>query len=156
MTLFCGWGELKELGTCEPWGEKSNPEWRKADEVDFLNIIDLLRALELDTVKNDKKKELYVRHSIWWAFNDRVRANKPLYKDNEEVLWKQNCLRLIELYDDTTDINQKITVAELYRNLGEFEICMELINSLDNEFDWLIETFKVECENKNKLLKKIR
>ena len=148
--------EMKEIGTCESWSEKPKPEWKNADYADFLSITDLFRALKIDNVKSDKEKELFVRHSIWWAFNDRIRASKTIFiQDSDEVLWKQNCLRLIELYD-TTDINQKITVAELYRNLGEFDTCMKLINSLDSDFDWIVEKFKLECDRKNKLLIKLR
>ena len=148
--------EMKELGTCESWSEKSKPEWENVDYADFLCITDLFRALEISSVKNDKEKELFVRHCIWWTFNDRIRANKTIFiQDSDEILWKQNCLRLIELYD-TTDINQKITTAELYRNLGEFDACMKLINSLDSNFDWIIEKFKLECDKKNKLLIELR
>ena len=139
-----------------PWDEKCKPEWKNADYADFLSITDLFRALEMDSVKNDREKELFVRHRIWWTFNDRIRANKTIFiQDSDEVLWKQNCLRLIELYD-TTDINQKITTAELYRNLGEFDACMKLINSLGSNFDWIVAKFKLECNKKNKLLIKLR
>ena len=149
--------EIKEIGTCEAWSEKTKPKWKNADYADFLSITDLFRALELDVVKNDKGKELSVRHRIWWAFNDRIRSGrKEMYvQEIEEVLWKQNCLRLIELLD-TKDVNQRIMIAELYRNLGKFDECMELINSLDNNLDWIVEKFKAECDNKNKLLIQIR
>jgi len=149
--------EMKEVGTCEAWSEKSKPEWKNADYADFLSITDLFRALELDTVKNDKEKELSVRHRIWWTFNDRIRnGSKEIFvQETDEVLWKQNCLRLIELLDKK-DVNQKIMIAELYRNLGKFDECMELINSLDNNLDWIVDKFKTECDNKNKLLIQIR
>ncbi len=47
--------------------------------------------------------------------------------------------------------------AELYRNIGEFNVCMELLNSInDKEYDWIVEKFKVECNNKNKSLMILR
>lgn len=129
---------------------------KNADRVKFLGVHDLSRFLEWDTVKNDKEREKTVRQRIWWTFNDRVRAGKEIFvQENDEVLWKQNCVRLIELLD-TKDVNQKIMAAELHRNLGEFDACMELINALDDDFDWIIEKFKKECDNKNKTLIKLR
>jgi hypothetical protein len=148
--------EMKEMGTCKAWGEKIKSEWKNADRADFLSITDLFRALELDTVKNNKEKEKIVRHRIWWTFNDRIREGKNYFvREEEENSWKQNCLRLIELFDIADD-NQKIMTAELYRNLGEFDACMEVVNSLEKNFDWITERFKNECRNRNKLLIKLR
>ena len=116
--------------------------------------------------------EIYVRKQILWTFNDRVRNRKDILvhgldavsfdqarddkgifvQETDEVLWKQNCQRLIELLD-TTDVNEKIMIAELHRNLGEFDVCMELINSLDKDIHWIgsiVGRFKIECENRNK------
>ena len=148
--------EMKEVGTYRTLEEKL-PEWENAEYADFLSITDLFRALELDTVKNDNKKEKDVRIRIWWAFNDRIRGE---YKNHfvqaeEESLWKQNCLRLIELLD-ITDTNQKIMTAELYRNLGEFDACMKLINSLNEKLYWVIDRFEAECNNKNILVVKMK
>lgn len=144
--------EMKEIGVCDAMKEEWKPEWENVNSAEFLGVTDLFRSLEMDTVKNDKEKEKNVRIQIWWTFNDRIRERKNIFvQKDDEVLWKQNCQRLIELID-TKDVNQKIMTAELYRNLGEFDLCMELINTLDNKFDWVIEQFKVECENKNKLL----
>jgi hypothetical protein len=147
--------EMKEIGTYDSWDEECNPKWENADRAEFLNIADLFRSLELDTVKNDKEKEKVVRHRIWWTYNNRIRAGKELFiQDNDEVLWRQNCQRLIELFD-TTDINEKIMTAELYRNLGEFDVCLKLINSLDSNLDWIVEKLKMECNNRNKRLIKL-
>lgn len=156
--------EMNEIGICdfgiveskpfpgEVEKEKCKPEWEKAERAKFLDVADLFRFLELDTVLNDKVNEKYVRYSIWHAFNDRVRAGGEIFDDeNNVVLWERNCRQLIELLDPTND-NQKITTAELHRNLGEFEVCMKLINSLGSEYDWLISKFRIECDKRNKSL----
>ena len=142
--------EMKEIGTCGERNKNCKLEWKYADRARFLDVKDLFRFLEMDIVKNDKVKEKIVRQQIWWTFNDRVRANKEIFIDKgDEILWEQNCRRLIELFD-VEDVNQKIMKAELHRNLGEFETCMELINSLDKSFDWLTDKFKEACDNRNK------
>lgn len=64
-------------------------------------------------------------------------------------MWNQNCEALLELLD-VNDVNQKIMIAEIYRNKGEFDKCMDLINSIESsEFDGLKEAFNKECESKN-------
>jgi hypothetical protein len=136
---------LKEIGIYDYWDSK-NLEWENADWVDFLGIKDLYRALE---ITKNKKEETIIRQQIWWTFNDRVRAGKEIFiEENDSDLWEQNCSLLLNLFDKN-DVNQQIMIAELFRNLGRFEHCMELINSLSNNFDWLKKQFKIECTNKN-------
>jgi len=61
-------------------------------------------------------------------------------------------MRLIELLDKT-EINQKIMAAELYRNLGNFKTCTELLNSItEKEYEWIVEKLKYECKQKNSML----
>jgi hypothetical protein len=155
------------LDTVEEQKAECNPEWKNAIWVFFWDVHDLFRFLEWDTVKNDIEKEKYVRTNIWWTFNNRIRTSKGNIlsyqysqklgnilssKHSEVKLWKKNCLRLIELLDKT-EINQKIMAAELYRNLGNFKNCIELLTSIkDNNYDWIVEKMKLECENKNSML----
>ena len=99
----------------------------------------------------DQHEELYIRKRIWWSFNDRLRKGGKLFRFvNEEVRWKENIDRLLELLD-IEQVDQKIMVAELHRNLGDFERCLELINGIeDAELEWLKDGFKRECNNKNR------
>jgi hypothetical protein len=140
--------DLKKIGTryeCEE--NPKNPEWGDADIAEFLDISDLFRALE-----EKKSKEIIIRQLIWWAFNDRVRDGKEIFvEENEENLWMQNCIALTELFNKE-NINQKIMIAELYRNLGQFEHCIELIDNLSDDLDWLKNKFKEECAKKNQLV----
>ncbi|MDD4191901.1 MAG: hypothetical protein PHI28_11255 [Mangrovibacterium sp.] len=96
-------------------------------------------------------EELQIRKRIWWSFNDRLRKGAKLFKFvNDEVRWKSNIDRLLELLD-IEQVDQKIMIAELHRNFGEFERCLELINSIeDAEVEWLKDRFKRECNNKNR------
>ena len=186
--------EIEHIGICE-LGKECKPEWANADRAESLDIPDLFQCLELGDIKNDKEKELFVRQSIWWTFNDRIRkyvfytylleggfsedyleytycltnrelsAISQLMKDglfkegkeifiqeSDEFLWKHNCQRLIELLDKE-NINQRIMTAELYRNLGEFDTCLELINSLPSpQWDYLKLNFERECKKVNTLV----
>ena len=69
---------------------------------------------------------------------------------NEEILWEENCNELINLLD-YSNINQRIMIAELNRNLGNFEKCITVINSIDsNDYNWIKEKFVTECNKKNR------
>ncbi|MDR0830982.1 MAG: hypothetical protein LBN95_12875 [Prevotellaceae bacterium] len=126
---------------------KSNPEWANADYADFLDINDLHRALEMFL-----DKETVIRRMIWWKFNDRVRKGKDLFIDEtDEHFWQQNCNRLLELFDKN-DTEQQVMIAELYRNLGQFDNCLEIINGLPDDFNWLKDKFREECSKQNKLV----
>ena len=42
-------------------------------------------------------------------------------------------------------------IAEIYRNLGDFEKCINIIQSIDNdEFNWIKEKIINECKRNNK------
>jgi hypothetical protein len=142
---------LSDLAEIQNWGSWSSYILGCifGQYVAFLGIEDLFSAL---AITNDKEKEKFIRIKIWWAFNDRVRKRRKIFiKENDEKLWEQNCLALINLLDKN-DANQKIMIAELYRNLGQFDSCMELINSLPKDIDWLKDKFQRECTNKNQKL----
>lgn len=131
------------------WFPSTAQEDREDRYVDFLGIEDLLRALE---ITNDKEKEKSIRIQIWWTFNDRVRKGRKIFvEENDKKLWEQNCYALLDLLDKN-DTNQKVMTAELYRNLGQFDSCLELINSLPKKFDELKDKFTIECTNKNQKL----
>ncbi len=55
-----------------------------------------------------------------------------------------------------SDTDEKIMSAELLRNLGDFENCQKLIQSLENnELDWLKEIFIRECSLGNRWVLKL-
>ncbi|MCF8332225.1 MAG: hypothetical protein K9H84_07220, partial [Bacteroidales bacterium] len=62
-------------------------------------------------------------------------------------------LKKLKALLDQSDINQKIMIAEINRNLGEFENCISIIESIDHEeLLWLKDKFIHECKRKNKLV----
>lgn len=138
--------KLKEIGTYKFFPE--NLEWLNADEVKFLEIDEYFDALKIAI---NSEEELYIRQRIWWTYNDRIRQGQNIFNDEvDEIRWKENVNNLINLFDKS-DINQKIMIAEIYRNLGEFENCIKVIESIDKEeFIWLKEKFVNESNRKNR------
>lgn len=147
--------KLKEIARYEwGWFDKKS-KWDGADNAKFLEIEDSFRALKIGMAEN-KKEELLIRKSIWWAYNDRIRKDQNIFIDeDDEIQWTENLKNLIGILDES-DINQKIMLAEINRNLGDFENCIALIESIDDEtLNWLKEIFVNEANLKNRWLVKL-
>jgi uncharacterized protein YbaR (Trm112 family) len=159
--------DLKEIATVNLL--KKTRIWKLASYVDFLPIDDLYKALEMF---KEPGIERLIRTWIWWAFNDRIRNNKKLVRtngllvctnddlhyavleqpnmfvDGDEALWEKNCERLLKLLN-AKNINQKIMMAELHRNLGRFTQCVKIIKSLPVDYEWIKARFNEQCERRN-------
>ena len=139
--------DMKPLGDAH-WGEEP-PEWKEAHYVEHLEINDLYAALEkLENKKKtskQKKREIFVRQRIWWAYNRKTFEN--LY---EIVDWKSNLVHLLDLLD-LDENNHRCIAAEIYRNLCNFPKCLEIINTLPEKFAHFKNTMLEECRKKNPL-----
>ena len=124
---------------------KSNSKW-----VRFLTFDEYLSALKIKSICNSDENERYIRIKIWWLFNDRVREKQDLFQSEEDQnTWKSNIERLIELLENT-DSDNKFILADLYRNIGNFNQCLKLINSINNpEDEWIKPQYQKECGKKN-------
>lgn len=115
------------------------------------------------TTTTNKDDEIFIRKKIWWTFNDRIRdklGEKMFINENDEFLYIQNCKTLIDLLDTRND-NYKMIIAELYRNIGNFEKSIELIDNIIVDFENTndknvdkLKKIKEECLLKNKLVVK--
>ena len=63
------------------------------------------------------------------------------------------CRELIEMLSDSRDIRFRITLAELYRNIGEFERCLAILDEVNDEsaLGGAVERIRSEALKKNKL-----
>jgi hypothetical protein len=141
--------ETNEIGSYY-WGEKINMEWEEAFVAEFMSLDDYFRALEL-RLPRTIEEEIYIRKRIWWEMNDRIRFKDelPAY-ENENQLWSDNINKLISLLNGSDD-SEKIILAELLRNLGNFEACQKTLDSIANpEYDWLKIAMTKACKTKNK------
>jgi hypothetical protein len=140
-----------EIGSYN-WGDENNLLWLNADQAEFLTIDEYFMALALNVAK-DKSEEFYIRQRIWWCFNDRVRKGSELFNSaDDKIKWESNAVGLMKILDPD-DVSQAIMIADLNRNLGNFEICLTIIESLDNpDLEWLKEAFINNCSEKNHLV----
>jgi len=143
--------ETSEDGTYEGhWQEYSDSA--EPEYADFLSIHEYRTAIEQGLARNNTE-QIYLRQNLWWLYNDRARENKEMFAvDGDESLYAENCKQLLSLLDPN-NLNQKIMSAELNRNIGKFEACMEIINSIEQEgLNWLKDIFNRNCEANNRLV----
>lgn len=153
-TIF--WLSKTEKEGVYEWGEETNVKWKNADHAKFLTIKEYFLALEYLTDLT-KEEELFIRERIWWAYNDRVRNRKELFEsDGDDLTWQTNNLRLINLVNTGKDFDMIMT-AELYRNMGNFEKSLEILNNINNPaHKELISLFMKECKLKNTKVFRLR
>lgn len=139
----------KQIGEFE-YGDTVKNEWEFADDAEFLSIPDYYQALETGVAKN-KEEEIDIRMRLWWSYNDRIRNSENIFNDeNDELRWHDNVNKLLTILD-LNDDNDKIVAAELYRNLGNFDACRDVVNSIENEdLEWVKEKFLKACNEKNR------
>jgi hypothetical protein len=136
---------------------------KKLEPVKFkcLSVSDLYLALKNGMASNIDE-ELYIRIKIWTLQNDIIRYNEPIDENFKmSVKWSENIKRLIEIIDHNDEENI-FTIAEFYRNLGEFDLCKKtlekindpnmkgmqrlkelLLNQCELKYRWVIETNSV-------------
>lgn len=129
-------------------GENIPPAWQDADEAEFLSIADYHRAIETEIAD-----ELMLREHLWQAYNDRIRNGQEIFQDkNDELLWEDNIRKFLSMLDINI-VNERIVLAEILRNLGEFDECIRMITSIeDSSLGWLKDKFIAECRVKNRWL----
>jgi len=158
-------------------GEYNDIEWENPDlkmkylqlnieEIPFsipLERNDLYTALEMFP-----QGELNFRQQIWRSFNDLLRVSVGYLPISEaefkrrvpEKLFEENCYALLKLLDPNNE-EQKVMMAELFRNVGQFDKCMELIDTLPDHSEKMGNfysrlniklIYKIECGKGNRLL----
>jgi len=127
-----------------------NCDSNDADKAEFLSVYEYYEAIN-SNVYNNKNELKFLKINLWWTFNDRIRENKDLFlKENDKEIYEQNCFDLINILKQN-NINNKIMAAELNRNLGKFDECKSILESIkDEEYNWIIELLETECSKNNK------
>jgi len=96
------------------------------DDLPFFNVPtgdDYLDFLESTELINDQ--ELYLRWTYWHLMNDpRRKSSELLPLGIDEV---ENLQRLLELLKSPSE-STRLTIAEIYRELGDFEACEKMLD----------------------------
>jgi len=125
---------------------------------------DLIDAVKSNIAK-DWKEEKAIREMLWYDFNIYTRKGYYILSGDELKIWQDNCAALLPLAKKTLkEIQSKkknedyrnsdaedclFMIAELYRNLGKFDKCMEILDEFGGKWSWLKKQFAWECKAKN-------
>ena len=117
-------------------------EFPAAKPYELPDLEDYFKALHDHHLQTDK--EFYLRLRAWWAGNDLRRENKPEKKSEMSPPEIDNLQHLFLLLDVNKE-HQRLMMAEIYRELKQFEEAEILLNI----------PFTEQFENTVALLKKL-
>lgn len=137
---------------------KIDERWEKLEREAFLTLDEYIEALikgiySSACEENNYEEEVYIRDMIHWGFNDRTRSGEPLFQhDSDKSVYTDNIYWLLKDLN-MNDSFHRTKIAELHRNLGEFEKCMEILK-MDRRTptDCMYDAFEKECNLKNTLV----
>lgn len=110
--------ECDEVATEVPWGDSN--EFPGVPFAAEPTLEDYRHTLEAGLAATPEK-ERYVRMRLWWATNDPVRQG-----ENQSLKDRDNLQKLLLLLDES-NANQRLTAAEICRELGEFDRAATLL-----------------------------
>ena len=101
-----------------------------------------LNSLELCTTD---KQRILLRTGAWWAFNRTYLRTKDIdiYRRKDYI---DNCRILIKHYERSLS-GDVLLAAEMYRNLGEFDKCKEMMNMYSRGMSYLRKQIIPACES---------
>lgn len=148
---FLWLNRLKKL-VSNDWNDSWHDETKKISQADYLDVYDYLEYLKTSVI-NDIEEEKIIRLYLWWSFNDRVRKGEPMFNlQDDEEYYTGNLNRLLQLLNKN-DWDERIVIAEIYRNLGDFIKCIEILSAIKNKrLAWIKLRLLKECQNSNKLV----
>ncbi|MCX6148841.1 MAG: hypothetical protein NTW25_16540, partial [Candidatus Kapabacteria bacterium] len=129
----------------------NDKEMRKLQiEIDYINT--QYPKIELLELKKDRVRDLEWKQVGTRLTQVPTQADFSNYMKESSKIEKHN--RKSSIYHNKENVKAmdkyKIIVAEIYRNLGDFDKSMEIINRIENiEHKEIKNAFEIECEKKN-------
>ena len=101
------------------------------------------------------KKERHLRFQVWWAANDPARNDQGVFEGFSPAQEK-NLAALLDLMDET-DPDQRLTKAEILRELKRFDECIKLLEKPfdDEDYATQAEFIRLMAEQKKWIVLKI-
>ncbi|MEA5111124.1 hypothetical protein SDC9_26643 [bioreactor metagenome] len=118
--------------------------WEEADglpSVGHLSPEDIREALESGRYQ-DAEEMIYLRRRLWWSMNDHPYGDETPTATEVTGEYRDNAIALMSLLSGESN-GDLITKAELYRNLGDYEMCLETLTKINEPS---LNTQKVQIE----------
>ena len=129
-------------------GTRDAPMLPEIPYVEFLEIDEYVRAINLGLFNGNECDILPLRLALWRAFNKCARFN------DDEKTYRDNCLEILaKMTRESHDDEQHLICAELWRNIGEFDKCKSSLGkiNLPDKFEAYITAITAACDEKNTL-----
>jgi hypothetical protein len=144
--------DAKEIGSYEFDASAVRKEWANAQRVTFLSYLEYYSVLNTELIRS-KEDEIFIRTRILWEYNDSYRKGRTTHESEDGKMKKKENIEVLLALLDKTNENQKLFMAELYRNISQFEESLELLNSVhDEKLNWIKERMIEECKKQNTLV----
>jgi hypothetical protein len=115
--------------------------------VEHLSKNDLFEAIE-KKIYNNRNEELYLRNRFWQKMNNHPWKDEKPSAFVVSLEYRQNAEALINLLDKSNE-DEILMIAELHRNLGNFNDCLDLINLLkETNYEERIMQIENVCKKK--------
>ena len=93
---------------------------------DSLGKESLVRAIQEKVFRNPRE-EVYLRKKLLWKLNEAWLEKEKPWEEGDEVLLQENTINLIQVLDQSSQ-KDLLLMAELHRNLGDFDACMDILD----------------------------
>ena len=117
-----------------------------------LKMEQITEALETD-FGMELNTEIFLRNRIHEILNHGYRKNpKSILSEKDKDLFYSNMQRLIDLNTESISSGEKIHLAELYREAGDFDACIKILSEIKAEHK-LLKPLKEKIYSQAKLKK---
>ncbi len=132
--------------------EKYAAEWYDSPRAEYLTLDNYYFAINNKLYRTDKE-EKYLRKLAWWLENFQEKSGVAAKRSSVEIQRRvRNMRRLAQLLDESDPyFMQGLMKADIYRQLGEFDNCLLILNRLNlPDHGKFIAQMKEQCEKGNK------
>ena len=134
--------------------EKYAAEWYDSPRAEYLTLDNYYFAINNKLYRTDKE-EKYLRKLAWWLENFQEKSGVAAKRSSVEIQRRvRNMRRLAQLLDESDPyFMQGLMKADIYRQLGEFDNCLLILNRLNlPEHGKFIAQMREQCEKGDKLV----
>ena len=142
----------------------------------FLSIDEYCRAINEGLYNGNKKDIISLRINLWRLFNDRLRnvnaysfnfltsrridfiemkkgSLSDAFETEEITIYEENCRYILSFMSNYKDDEDLLLRAELSRNIGQFENCINFLKKIKNpeKLENYISAIKTACDEENML-----
>ena len=131
-----------------------DPSWVEAPSVREPSAMGYYVALKSGFARSPTQ-EKSLRRMAMWRENDSVRGPAPQTRQLSTEA-TANMTALARLLDES-DTSECIMKAEIFRELGEFDLAMQLLARVDDpDYAWVVEVIRSLCEQRDAMVRELQ